>query len=141
MKLRVLFIICVKRNMLSCLAAFSYFTWYFKFAEVWSNKEEKSHLQYFVLCLTLVCIILVYPILVFDWKAVYFIKCSSSSIFLDFICPIVLWCCGTSWWKCFRYLSYNYKVFRLDNFILPKLTSKNFVGCLFVICWNWLLLI
>ena len=25
------------------------------------------------------------------------------------------------------------------NFILPKLTSKNFIGCLFIICWNRLL--
>ena len=75
--------------------------------------------KFYVSSSTQVYIILVYLVLVFDWKAVYILSSALARLcfcIIFVLCsnwPVVLW--HISWWKCFRYLCYNYKVFHLGQ--------------------------
>ena len=127
-KLKVLFRICVKQNMLLLLAVYSYYL----ISQVCSSLiKQRVKISFVIFCKlcgvvkfyvsssTLVYIILVYLVLVFDWKAVYILSSALARLcfcIIFVLCsnwPVVLW--HISWWKCFRYLCYNYKVFHLGQ--------------------------
>ena len=127
-KLKVLFRICVKQNMLLLLAVYSYYL----ISQVCSSLiKQRVKISFVIFCKlcgvvkfyvsssTLVYIILVYLVLVFDWKAVYILSSALARLcfcIIFILCSnwsVVLW--HISWCKCFRYLCYNYKVFHLGQ--------------------------